>query len=132
MKWIKASEFKWKPIATYYALRHDEIIPIKSTGFFQESDGTFFWNEKGFVPVLKERQHELYILDESPNEEEGWEREIYDWCMEKVDEYRKEGGEKIKAIAHLRVICMLPEGRVAKNIKIEGVEIKLPQPKGNK
>ena len=63
-EFVKASEFKYEPRKTYYAKWPSGTV-IKGTGRFQESDGTFFWNEQGYMPVLKKEHEQLLILDES-------------------------------------------------------------------
>jgi hypothetical protein len=68
MQWIKASELKSLPRRAVYARWGEENDPdaVKSTGHFQKSDSVFFWEQKGYRPVPKEKHNELYILDESP------------------------------------------------------------------
>jgi hypothetical protein len=61
--WVKASEFKYEARKSYYAKWLDG--KVKATGWFQESDGTFFWNVPGYVPILKHEHEYLHILDES-------------------------------------------------------------------
>lgn len=61
--WVKASEFKIEYGPNYYAKWMDG--KIKATGHFQESDGTFFWNVPGYIPIGKHEYEHLYILDES-------------------------------------------------------------------
>jgi hypothetical protein len=61
--WVKASEFKYEARKSYYAKWLDG--KVKATGWFQESDGTFFWNVPGYVPILKGEHEYLRILDES-------------------------------------------------------------------
>lgn len=65
MKWTKASEIKIDFKEKYYAKWVGNSFPIKSTGKFQESNGTFFWNERGYVPVSKDEFDDLFILDET-------------------------------------------------------------------
>lgn len=62
--WVKASDINIEYRKTYYAKWPSGTV-IKSTGWFQESDGTFFWNEQGYIPVLKKEHHMLLILDET-------------------------------------------------------------------
>jgi len=67
-RWVKASEFEYNPRKRYFAKWEEGYPPdmaIKSSGWFQESDGTFFWHEQGFVPVGADEHDKLYILDES-------------------------------------------------------------------
>lgn len=63
-RWVKASDIEIEYRKTYYA-KWPSGTGIKSTGKFQESDGTFFWNEQGYIPVLKKEWNQLLILDES-------------------------------------------------------------------
>lgn len=62
--WVKASDINIEYRKTYYAKWPSGTV-IKATGWFQESDGTFFWNEQGYIPILKNEHHMLLILDES-------------------------------------------------------------------
>jgi len=67
-RWTKASEFEYVPRKRYLAKwdeGYTEGRGIRSSGFFQESDGTFFWSEQGFVPIGASEHKDLYILDES-------------------------------------------------------------------
>ena len=72
MKWIKASELKNIVYRkTYFAkweAGYPEGFGIKSTGFFHESDGVFFWHVQGYVPVSPSEYKDLFILDESESE----------------------------------------------------------------
>lgn len=73
--WVKASEINIEYRKTYYAQWPSGTV-IKSTGWFQESDGTFFWNENGYVPILKNERHMLLILDESGTPAAGSEENL--------------------------------------------------------
>lgn len=66
MKWTPANEFQWEPRTTYCAkwVSRDNN-EVKATGWFQESDGTFFWKEQGLVPVPKKDHDKFLILDET-------------------------------------------------------------------
>lgn len=64
MQWVKASELTIKFNKRYYAKWLGET-EIKSTGWFQKSDGTFFWYENGYVPIYKKEYPDLLILDET-------------------------------------------------------------------
>jgi len=72
MKWISADKIKIEYRKTYYA-KWPSGLGIKSTGKFQESDGTFFWNEQGYIPIAKKEYPMLLILDESEQPStDGW------------------------------------------------------------
>lgn len=68
MKWITPEKIKIEYGKTYFAKWPSGTV-IKSTGKFQESDGTFFWNERDYIPVLKKEWPMLLILEESPSTE---------------------------------------------------------------
>lgn len=61
--WVKASDFKIEYGPNYYAKWLDG--KVKATGWFQKSDGTFFWSVLGYIPILKSEYEHLYILDET-------------------------------------------------------------------
>lgn len=65
--WVRASDFKYKPSVKYFAKW--PLSNINSIGWFQESDGTFFWSEPGYVPVGANEHKDLLILDESPSQD---------------------------------------------------------------
>jgi hypothetical protein len=62
--WVKASTVDVKTYETYYAKWVDANYTLRSTGSFG-SDGTFFWDKPGYVPIGKEERGRLYLLDES-------------------------------------------------------------------
>lgn len=65
--WIKATELKEIDYKATYFAKWPSGTVIKSTGRFQESDGTFFWNESGYIPVSFKEREQLLILDETPS-----------------------------------------------------------------
>jgi len=92
-RWTKASEFEYKPRQTYFAkweAGYPKGFGIKSTGFFQESDGTFFWHVQGFVPVGASEHKDLYILDES-----------IEPCATSSENYWKQRCEAAEAYAYM-------------------------------
>lgn len=70
MKWIPANKLKIEYQKKYYAKWPSGTV-IKSTGWFQQSDGTFFWHEQGYIPILKREHEQLLILDESQSDSEA-------------------------------------------------------------
>lgn len=64
-RWVKASCIEIKYAITYYAKWEDDKHLIKGTGWFQMSDGTFFWDKEGYVPIGVDERNGLLILDES-------------------------------------------------------------------
>lgn len=102
--WIRATKLKIEFGKNYYAQWLDGNI--KTTGWFQESDGTFFWNVPGYIPIGKDEYEHLSILDESGTaagrEEELWEafeNELYEI-------YRREGLANAASKAHSQIYLL--------------------------
>lgn len=70
--WVKASAFDVEYNKTYFVKWVKGKCEIKGTGWFQQSDGIFFWNMQGCVPILEKERHSLFLLDESPSLSPVW------------------------------------------------------------
>lgn len=67
MRWRKASEFEFIGRKTYCAKfnTNDGKEEMRGSGYFQFSDGVFFWHNQGYIPIEKALHHQLFILDDS-------------------------------------------------------------------
>jgi len=71
IKWVVTIDYTKIYIAKRLGpkpLHNDQLgaSEIRGTGWFQESDGTFFWQESGFIPVLPKEYSSLSLLIEQP------------------------------------------------------------------
>lgn len=97
MKWIRASEIDLDTLVRPVLAKRVDDETVMGRGRFQLSDGTFFWFEFGFVPVLiKDHNKILILLDESAqdtphtNVEEGVEIPIPEKIMQWIKEFTGE------------------------------------------
>jgi len=69
LRWVRASDIEYEMVTRVVFAKRADDFTCKGIGRFQQSDGTFFWQVQGIIPIPLKDHDKLLILceDESPS-----------------------------------------------------------------